>query len=439
MLSSVMAVAQNFPYELNMFDKAIYYGMYQGTVDEPVPAGAIRNSNSSYGKKLTQEQLNSFGNTLTMTVTLNPLCDNYDRIGKVNLAFVEKDASTYVYDDVERIEIGRFITPFMNKNNTTVQEVPYVFEVDNLTKIFHDEAITSKYDLWIELEVYGYQGDDRGGAVREIAGCAGRSDVYMASLDFVSNNNPRLQQGPNFFMPIIYYYELKNYTLDGTDVLGQTVKTVNFTLEEDFPNAKLYLITSNHGANAGGEEYVRRQHRVSFNDERVLTYTPGGVSCEPFRKYNTQANGIYGSSRSEASWRATNNWCPGDKIPTRVIELGDLKAGEHSFKIEVPNARFVNNEGYFPMSVYMQGGTEVLSVEDFATNNFGLFPNPVTDIATITSSDKVNNVLVYNTLGQVVLQSNSNEINFSSLESGIYIVKAQLEGDKTITRKVVKK
>ena len=50
-----------------------------------------------------------------------------------------------------------------------------------------------------------------------------------------------------------------------------------------------------------------------------------------------------------------NNWCPGDKIPTRVYYLGNIAIGKHTFKIEVPDAKFVGAQGSIPFSVYIQG------------------------------------------------------------------------------------
>lgn len=448
MLLASVAQAQEFPYTLQLFDQAIYYGMYEATVTEPIPEGAIRHSNSSYAKMLTEEQLASFGNTLTMTVRLNPLCDNYDRIGNVNLALVPKGQTSYVYDEVEKIEIGRFITPFM-RLGLQPDEVPYVFNVDNLTRLFHDEIMLAQYDFWIELEVYGYQGGPgQGGAAVEVPGCAGRNDVYMGSLDFESGFNPQLEQGPNYFKPLEYKYELKNYTLDGTDVLGQTVRTINFTLEEAVPNAKLYLITSNHGSNNGGEEYIRRNHFVYFDDVQVAMYKPGGVSCGPFFQYNTQPSCIYYDCsqtpavprpHTDAAW-SWNNWCPGDKIPIRVIELGDIEAGDHAFRIEVPDAVFAGGQGYFPMSVYLQGGTEVLDTPGFETATVSIYPNPVTNIATIASgNNQVRNVSVTNTLGQVVLTGNSETVDFSGFQNGIYIVQVAFDNNTTVTKKIVKK
>jgi len=439
------------PYTLNVFNQAVYYGMYEATVNEPIPDGAIRHSNSSYAKKLTAEQLNSFGNQLTMTVTLNPLCDNYDRIGKVNLVLVPAGATSYGYDDanISRIEIGRFITPFMDMTVTDPNAVPYVYDVDNLTQLFHDTTLTAEYDFWVELEVYGYQGGPgQGGAAVEIPGCAGRNDVYMGSLKFESTTDTTIALGQNFFTPLITNYELKKYAYPtNTDVEGETTKTVTFTLEEAVPNAKFYLITSNHGSNNGGEEYIRRWHYVYLDDEQVSSYRPGGVSCVPFFQYNTQPSCIYYDCSqnpspprpdTNAAW-SWNNWCPGDKIPTRVIELGDLEAGEHSFKIDVPAAQFVDDQGYFPMSVYLQGYTQTLGVKNVAATNFSITPNPVSDVATITTNgQEVRSVAVVNTLGQTVWNGTTDKVSLTSLQNGIYMVNVEFTNGQTATQKVIK-
>lgn len=447
MLGSFSAKAQEET--ITVFDEAIFYGMYEATVNEPIPAGAIRNSNSSYGKKLTAEEIASIGNTLSVNVTLMPLCDTYDRIGNVNLVLVPTGQETYVYNDVQRIEIGRFITPFMNLNATTVTEVPYLFEANNIAKLLHDPAIAAQFDFWLELEVYGYQGDSSAGAVHDLpATCTGRNDVYKGTLELVSSNNPNLIVGEdNFFMPLSYKYELKNYTETGTDILGETVRSITFNLEEDVPNAKFYLITSNHGAQ---EEFQRRQHNIYLDEEMVLTYKPGGVSCVPYRVYNTMPNCIYincatGVNRPDtnSAW-SWNNWCPGNKIPTHVIELGTLTAGEHTFKIDVPDAEFLdgNNNpgnGYFPMSVYLQGYDETLGTQGFKTSMVSIYPNPVTDIATIESYDfGVKSVSVTNTLGQTVFTGTTDKIDMSQLQTGVYMVKVEFDNNQSVVKKIMK-
>ncbi len=451
MSASYEAAAQD-PYTLSVFNDVIYYNMYEGPVSQPVPAGLIRTTNSSYSRKITTEEIANIGNTLTLNVTLAPLCDTYDRIGNVNLVMVPAGATTYTYNDpnITRIEMGRFITPFMDLRVTNPGEVPYTFEVNNITKLLHDTSISATKDFWIELEVYGYQGDAGAGAVHDIPLiCPGRNDVYMGSLDLLSDTNPDLIQGEdNFFVPLSYKYELKNYTLNGTDVLGETVKTITFTLDEAVPNAKIYLITSNHGAQ---EEFMRRFHYIDFDDDQVLSYKPGGVSCVPYRVFNTMPNCIYtncqtgvylANTNSAWSW---NNWCPGNKIPTRVIEVGDLAAGQHSFKIDVPSAQFLdgngnNGNGYFPMSVYLQGYEETLRTEGFEYNTFDIYPNPATDIVTINAGgQQVRSVTVINTLGQAVMSGSTERIDLTGLQGGVYMVKVQFDNNASATKKIVKK
>jgi hypothetical protein len=94
---------------------------------------------------------------------------------------------------------------------------------------------------------------------------------------------------------------------------------------------------------------------VYLDGQEVLQYKPGRTSCEPFRKYNTQANGIYGPyPRSDEEWQSFSNWCPGDIIDTRLIPYGPASAGNHEFVIDVPAAQFVDMQGDFPFSLYVQ-------------------------------------------------------------------------------------
>ncbi|MCB9248799.1 MAG: hypothetical protein H6613_09780 [Ignavibacteriales bacterium] len=58
-------------------------------------------------------------------------------------------------------------------------------------------------------------------------------------------------------------------------MVGQTIRTLEFTTSTSIQNATLYLITSNHGANAGGEEYVRRNHYIYFDETLIDAYKPG--------------------------------------------------------------------------------------------------------------------------------------------------------------------
>lgn len=428
-----------------VYDNAVFYGMYEGTVSQPLPAGAQRNSNSSYGVKLTDEQLASFGSTLTLNVRAASLCDNYDRIGNVNLAFVPKGATSYVYNQVQRMELGRFITPFMLPDGDL--EVPYTYDLSHLVGIFKSPEFTTNFDFWVELEIYGYQGGvGQGGAAAEYPEiCSGRNDVYRGSLDFVTSGT--YSPAEFYFDNLSFKYELKNYTLDGTDEIGETVRSIAFAPDRALSSANYYIITSNHGSGTNGEEYVRRWHYIYLDDVQKTRYMPGGVSCVPYRQYNTQANCIYwlcdGTSNTRPNTNSAwswNNWCPGNKVPTRVINLGAVAAGEHTFKINVPDAEFYGGQGYFPMSVYVMGTYATADTDTFVKANVTVTPNPVASVATInTNGEEVSSFTVVNTLGQQVAAGKGNSIDMTQLQSGIYVVKASLANGQSTSAKVVKK
>ena len=333
---------------ITLFSNILFYDGYAGIVNKPVPANIIRVSNSKYTTKLTDANLDSISNSLMMSITVKAACDNYDRLGHVFISLVNK-GDEYDKDDlVAKIEIARFITPFMDKNKLP-NEVSYTFEVDNIAKLIKDQAFINAYDFWIEFDIFGVPY----AANKEIEGCAGRNDTFYGTLKLISTNEPN-SNIDQYLEPVSCIARFDNY--QNTDVLGETTKTFDLDIKETLKNAKIYLITSNHGANSGGEEYNRRDHYIYLDGVLLDKYKPGGKSCEPYRKVNTQGNGIYGASpRTDPQWASWSNWCPGDKIPIRIYELGDLSKGNHVFKIEVPDAQFVDGQGNIPLSVYIQG------------------------------------------------------------------------------------
>ncbi len=438
---------------VTIFNDVPFYSMYhylgEGQSLPPeaysqIPAGAIRlhgYERDIISRKLTPEEIANIGSSVSVEVDLIAACDNYDRLAGINIALVPKGLTTYTWEqtDVKRIELGRFITPFMNKNKTPTT-VPYQFKTNNLANLLHDTSITQNYDFWIEFRADGYSE----AANTQVAGCAGRTDVFRGNLRFVSTGS--VPTNSNFFMPLLYRSNLNKY--NSTDEPGTTTRIVNFTLNTPVDNAVLHLISSNHGANSNGEEYVRREHYVYLDDNLVHQYKPGGKSCEPFRVVNTQNNGIYGSAeKTLRSWLSFSNWCPGDAIPNREIQLGNLAAGQHSITLKVPDAVFAGNEGYFPISMYLQNASngEVIcnGPTNFKLNNqvnqsydLSWTPNPTavqsqvlygrrggystsmeTYIDTDQSNLSVNNLTVYWTYENYI-KSKCTDINKESLWVG---------------------
>ncbi|MFT3795717.1 peptide-N-glycosidase F-related protein [Flavobacterium sp.] len=422
---------------VTVFEDILFYDGYAALVDlgtHPVPDGVIRHRNDLYAKKLSADQLAAFGSNMTINVTIKAACDNYDRIGNVNLAFVPTGSTAYNPAEVEHIELARFITPFMNKNIEPTQ-VPYTFSADNVAKIFKDPAILADYDIWVEFEVFGVPY----AAQEQVAGCAGRIDVFYGTLEFVSNADT-FSADDNFLLPMNFKKNLNNYEVGATDAIGTTERTIVFTAPSDISEATFVLITSNHGSNPGGEEYNRRWHRVFYDGALKLLYKPGGVSCEPYRQYNTQGNGIYGATpRTDAEWASFSNWCPGQVIPIRTVPIGDMPAGDHTFKITVAGAQFVGQQGYIPVSLYLQGNAGELAVDDFDMMSYNLYPNPTENFIAVQSSSAVRHFTVYNMIGQRMLQGQSAQIDLGGFSKGVYLVEIEFENHRKVTEKVIRK
>jgi len=104
----------------------------------------------------------------------------------------------------------------------------------------------------------------------------------------------------------------------------------------------------------------------------------------------------------------------------------------------------VNPAGNTASQVWSFTTAGTLGVEDNQINStFSLYPNPASNVLNIKTTLNINQIDVYNQLGQNVLQVNglrlqNNSIDISALQQGMYLVKISAEG-KTQTLRVLKK
>lgn len=463
-LTAATAAAQTGNTTLNIYNKVTFYDEYlvKNLPDEAkdLDDGIQRSTTSSYSKKLTDEQLDQIGSELSMKLRLYACCDNYDRIGNVNLAFVPKGSEGYEYNDVQRIEIGRFITPFMDKNKTP-KSVTYRYSLDYLSYILRDSRLRSQYDIWMEYEVFGIPY----AANTEISGCAGRNDVWQASLDLITSQPAAGPADNDVVVPVTMKHpdyqrdDLNNYSATATDTIGKTTRTYTFEVPEDVADAQLVIVTSNHGSGGYyddnkvvhmGEEYCRRMHFIYYDDALSLAYKPGRTSCEKFRIYNTQTNGIYRYSKmSDEEWQSFSNWCPGDVIDNRIIRLGAVKAGTHKVRISVPDAEFNGNsadqkDGNIPVSIFFQGltsgslptGVSGVKVQADANSTAVLSVSDGKLVA--KSAEKVVSLELYSGDGRLLAHNyDGSAISLSAYGSGLFVASAELESGAIITKKFV--
>lgn len=437
---------------VELLHNVVFYDGYKTdeVVDAALEDGVVRHQNSLYATRIDPAIYPYIGDNLRLEATLHARCDNYDRMAKFHLAFVPKDAGSYSPGDVRRIEIARFITPFMNKNRKP-KEVPYTWDIPNVAYIFHDPAITGKYDIWLEAYVFGVPYD----AQKHILGCAQRNDVFSVDASFVFDKDGKgeyAEPGRQHLLTPVYTTKselegnvnFNSYNEKACDRTGVCERTFTFSIEDDLDDAFITLINSNHGAGENGEEYVRRLHNIYVDGNLLLTYTPGGVSCEPYRQYNTQGNGIYGKEPTD-DWEEWNNWCPGQAVPIRYINLGALTKGEHSIKLQVPDAEFYNNDGDFRPSIYVQGlrkgSFPMSSVRDIFAETDDLFTFGNRDGGVAYSCRvPLRDVCLFDANG-ILLEGHYSPDGFISLESrpaGVYFVAAYTRDGRSSVFKTVK-
>ncbi|MDC8003604.1 M14 family zinc carboxypeptidase [Aureisphaera galaxeae] len=84
---------------------------------------------------------------------------------------------------------------------------------------------------------------------------------------------------------------------------------------------------------------------------------------------------------------------------------------------------------------------DVLNTSEFATSAFGIYPNPVEDVLSITTSVQNYSIEIYNLQGQLIRSelnnSGSKEMDYSNLASGVYLLKL-FNQETTQTFKIVR-
>ena len=79
-----------------------------------------------------------------------------------------------------------------------------------------------------------------------------------------------------------------------------------------------------------------------------------------------------------------------------------------------------------------------MSVSSFDAAKIKMYPNPATTNFTIEAKEAIEKVSIFNLLGQEVISNNANSqqitVDISSLQVGVYVVKATVNGTVSTSR-----
>lgn len=110
---------------------------------------------------------------------------------------------------------------------------------------------------------------------------------------------------------------------------------------------------------------------------------------------------------------------------TEVIDLGNLSTDQKKSIIF-----YFENIGYWGNNLYLDNIliSDPLSIQENTFSQMSIYPNPVQDQLNIQLPKKPDQILVYNSLGQLIIQeSNRQQIETNLLQPGHYIIRVKMD------------
>ena len=213
-----------------------------------------------------------------------------------------------------------------------------------------------------------------------ITGLVGTLGDFSGTLQFVPAEDVAASSTGNTTIP--EEVTVADFLANSTDYQSELIKIINVT----FSDTGVFANNTNYDIADGGDVTVAR---VSFADENLIgANIPVGASS--------------------------------------VIGLGGQFQGDSQV---LP--RYVTD---------VEGAT--LSVDSFTIGSFNVYPNPVTNgtINITSTSNEVIGVTIFDILGKQVLNANveNNTLNVSSLNTGIYILKMNQNGNISTKKLIIK-
>lgn len=302
----------------------------------------------------------------TSAINLMTIAEGKNKFPAVDSLKLEKLVGVVAGKDyLPTVELMRFMTPFgvgfYSSNNDTLTSKRRPVYIPKWEKCVQwQQDITDLYPL-LEYEAYVGVFID-----------TWTEQGYLASMELQFKESTiscdRMQRRQ--VMPLLntVYYIGQEYP----DIFARKPITTDFVLPKGARNVRLKYIVTGHGGHDGGDEFVQKENILSVDGKEVKRFIPWRDDCASFRRFNP-ATGVWLEKRV-ASYIGENgytekeveepvassdfsrsNWCPGTDVVPEEVELDDLKAGHHTFTVDIPKAQPINgNEmNHWLVSAYL--------------------------------------------------------------------------------------
>ncbi|MDC1327210.1 T9SS type A sorting domain-containing protein [Ulvibacter sp.] len=96
--------------------------------------------------------------------------------------------------------------------------------------------------------------------------------------------------------------------------------------------------------------------------------------------------------------------------------------------------------GVFTYSwAFLYGNVGTLGIDDVSHTTISIYPNPVSEMLYVDSSEPIKTIKIFNKIGQLVRSnSNYNKIDTENMQSGLYIVHVYFENGQSVIQKLIK-
>ena len=121
-----------------------------------------------------------------------------------------------------------------------------------------------------------------------------------------------------------------------------------------------------------------------------------------------------------------------------VLKFGnDDSSFTYLANIHIADGEHVGESVVLDSDGYLILQSTVATTNNVTILDFSVYPNPTNDVINVQAAEKLVSVVLYDLVGNKVLQSTSNQIKVNALSRGVYILKAFAEGGNQATQKIV--
>lgn len=143
-----------------------------------------------------------------------------------------------------------------------------------------------------------------------------------------------------------------------------------------------------------------------------------------------------------ADYRFTNNaldYIIKDWTYVDLTSLGNVDSLKFTLSSSDVGSFGMNTPNYFCLDNFKTLNlVDGINENNAFENSLSVYPNPTTNQLNISSTFSIESIEIYNQLGSLVFQSNSNENDISSLVNGIYFLKVKSKSDAVAIKRFIK-